>query len=414
MTDIVYSADIALSDSVLSYLDGTAMFCIATPYFTVPGVNKPDQKKYLEFKTQNQYGSMLESPTLWVKPSSSRPFTDKFMIAWARGRSTKKAYYIHKLYEPELLLNKFKHQLLVAPDGDAGDEDNNLLKLDNQLCMVMDVLLIAKLFRIDLSTYSDLKDNTKFYVKFCTDIMNTINSHVDADSKITKDDFKISKDYINMFMDLPVYLNRDRKVLPLKELGKPKSLIPTLWSKIYDICTSLDLGNKFGQWSAVIKANAGAVPLIKHIDRLNKATNTHDKLFSAKIEFYHVLKETDKGFNPRVKPGFCTQRMIAPGKFEPIKPAQLCDLWGSTVDNPKATNGSTNSGCIFLKPQIDFKFYGQGNPAVNWKAEQIVLKRSLSGGSTTENADAAAFFEAEEAADEGDVQQFNDGDNIPC
>ena len=413
MTDIVYALDITLSDSIIGYLNGSSMICIATPYFTVPGVAKADPKKFLEFKTSNQYGVTLEYPEMYVKPLPTRPFTKNFMIAWAEGRSIKKTYYIRKLYETEALLSKFRHQLIVTP-ADAtkdhvNDEDMKLVKLDNQLCMVMDALFIAKLFRIDLSTYSDLTDNVKFYVKLCTDVMSAINSHVDADSRITKDDFKISKDYIAMFSEPAIYIDRDKKSLPLKELGKPKTLIPTLWSKIYEICSSLDLHSKFKQWSILIKANSDAVPTFKFLDKLNESTNAHDKIYTSRIDFYQVLTEADKGYNPRVKPAFCTQRCIGPNKFEPLKPAQFVELWGATIDNPKASNRAAYSGCIFLKPQLDFKFYGQGTPSVSWKAVQLVLKRNLSGGAAVENADAAGFFEGED-----DGQQYAVGNDVPC
>lgn len=407
--EVIYAADIQPFKSIIGALNGSEQFCIATPDIKVDGIPSVDPKRYLEITAPSQNGAMVIAPEIWVRPLPNRPFTKSFVIAWTSGRGVKKSYYIMKLFNSGTITDKGKHKLIILPSnegGSPGSDDSALMMFDSQVTMIMNILFIAKLLRINLGTYRDLTDNKKFFAKFQSDVISVVSKL--ADTQLGPEDFKISADYVNTFTTPGIYRVMDKKTVLIKEIGKPKSQIKSIWDSFYEIYSNLDLENKLPGWTQVIKANSGALPSFRWLDTLNKKSNTRSKNFDTRIEIQLKLLEGDKGYNPRIKDMFVTKFTNNPKKSaELLTATQVPTLWGSDVSDPNRTKGARQLGCIFLNPQIEYKFYSSGNPTVGWRADQLAIREDNSG-SKADYDDAMAFF-SDTPEDDGD-KQFNDVD----
>lgn len=412
--ELVYVGDIVPSKSIIGMLNGTEMFCIANPYFQVDNIKRPDLKQFLEQSSSSKYGTFLSKVEIHVKTMPTRPFTSRFAIAWANARGAKKQYYIKRLYELDTISTKEKLKFLIGPNGGPSETDKKLCALDYQLTFVMDILLLAKILDINLSTYADLTDNSQFFAKFCLEMMNSINKHLDKDSQLTKDDLKVKKSYIDSFINTPIFMSRDKKYFAIEQLGKPKTTITSIWKLFYEIYSNQDLASKFPKWKNIISANSAAMPTFRFVDYLNPKTNNHESRFDCRITIVQRLPDDNPNHNAKLPKFLFTQRCTGPNKFEPITPNNLPLLWGSTGDNPQLTGGVVQTGCIFLVPQLDFKYYATGNPTIDWRAEQLALKKESAAGSSGYD-DAAAFMDDENDDNGGDqsAEQFNDNGEVP-
>lgn len=416
--EVIYTGDFVPAKSIIGLLDGSEMFCIANPYFFVEGVRKPDLKQYLEPCSTSKFGVMLKTADIYVRLTPTRPFTNRFSIGWTKGKGIKKDYFFMKLYEINSIPEKFKHKLIITPKSTFTEDDAKLCTFDYQNTVVMDVLLIAKILNIDLSTYKDLKDNTKFFAKFCVDINAAVNKLLGKGNKLQPDEeVKVDKFYIDTFTNPPTFLSKDKKLIPIRELGKPKSIIKTLWDSFYDVYSSMDLESKLATFKAIIKANSFALPTFRFIDVVNKSSSVHERRFDSRLSIIQKLDQDNKNYNANIKDFLITQRCLGPKKFEQITQHNFATLWGSTEEQPDLTKGCTQTGCIFIIPQLEFKYYTQGNPTVEWRVEQLACKRAMNGGNAGGAFDdAAAFVDDEDeapAAGGGEATQFNEGDEIP-
>lgn len=402
--EVIYAADIQPFKSIVEALNGTGQFCIAIPDYKVDGIPAVDPKRYLEIIAPSQNGAMVQAPEIWVRPLPTRPFTRQYAIAWTTQRGVKKNYFIMKLFNTTQIADKNRHRFIILPsnpEGASAPDDANLLVFDSQLAMIMNVLFIAKILKINLGTYRDLTDNTKFFAKFAAECLAAISKL--ADTQLGPEDFKIPKDYLASFTIPPIYRSMNKQVAMVKEIGKPKSQIKTLWDCFYDIYTNLDLESRLPQWSQVIKPNSGAMPSFRWLDTLNKKTNARSKNFDSRIEIQLKLAEGDKGYNPRIKDYFVTKFANGAKKApELMTPHNLPMLWGSDNTDPNRTKGAAHTGCIFLTLQLEYKFYSSGNPTTGWRADQLALQPISGGGGNTYD-DAMAFFD-----DDGDNDnQYN-------
>ena len=407
--DVIYAADIQPFKSIVEALNGTGQFCFATPDIRVDGIPPPDPKRYLEITAQSSNGAMVIAPEIWVRALPNRPFTKSFVIAWTSSRGTKKSYYIMKLYNSATITDKGKHKLIILPSnegGQPGPDDLALMTFDSQASMIMNILFIAKILKINLGSYRDLTDNKKFLAKFQTDVINAVSKL--ADTQLGPEDFKISAEYVATFTNPGIYRNIDKRTVLIKELGKPKSQIKSIWDSFYEIYSNLDLENKLTQWTQVIKANSGALPSFRWLDTLNKKTNSRSKNFDTRIEIQLKLLEGDKGYNPKIKDFYVTKFANNPKKAaEMLTATMVPTLWGSDVNDPNRTKGARQLGCIFLVPQLEYKFYSSGSPSVGWHADQLAIREDKSGDKADYD-DAMAFFSDHGEDDQRGDNQFND------
>ena len=370
--EIIYAGDIEHSKSIIGLLDGSEMFCIENPYFKVDGMRAIDKKSFLAIKqSSSTYGVMLNPVYLMVKTMRNKPFNSRFAIGYISSKGVRKNYYVMKPYETNKLTESVRQKLIVVPSGEPGKEDYNLALLDYQLCMVMEVLLLSVIMDVDLSTYAGLHDNKAFYQRFCREITEKMGKNVDLEGQVLEVDDK----YINSFLKIPYYASKEKKHIPITELGKIKSTLTQLFTNYYEIYINTDYHAHVGKWRDVVSANSVSVPSIRVIDYCKKGLTNHEPRFDGRLTFCIQLSPNDKGFNPNFKDFLVTQKALGGGKYQPLTPTTLASLWGGSLSDPNASKGATQSGCLFIVPQLSFKFYNQGNPTVDWRVEKVAVKR---------------------------------------
>lgn len=371
--EIVYAGDIENAKSIIGLLDGSEMFCVENPYFKVGGMRAIDKKTFLAIKQPTStYGTMLNPVYLMVKTMRNKPFNSRFAIGYISSKGVGKNYYVMRPYETNKLTESVRQKLIVVPSGEPSKEDTNLAVLDYQLCMVMEVLLISVIMNVDLSKYAGVHDNNVFYKRFCMEVTNKMKSNVDLNDQVLEVDDR----YINSFNKPPYYASREKKHVPISELGKIKSTINSLFAKFYDLYLDADYHIHVGKWRDVVTANAVSVPSIRLIDYCKRGSTEHSARFDGRLTFCIQLSQTDKGFNPNFKDFLVTQRALGGGKYQPLTPTTLASLWGGSLSDPNTSKGATQSGCLFIVPQLSFKFYNQGNPTVDWRVEKVAVKRN--------------------------------------
>lgn len=415
--EVIYAGDIVNAKSIVGLLDGTEMFCIPSPYYTVEGIKRPDLSTYLTIQSKSKFGAYMSMIYVHARLVPTRPFTSRFVIPWSKARGEKKSYYILKLYDTNTINQKFKHKLIITPNP-IEKEDDKLAILDYQLCMLMDVLLLSKILNINIGSknYQKQYDNTKFFTQFVKDMTTAINKLIsDPESKVTVEQLMPTQEYIDTFNDPPIFMTRDKNVFPIAQLGKPKSKISSVWDKFYDLYSNTDLSYKLEAWKSIISAFTCAKPTIRYKDIIKKGTNEHIKRFDSKITFCQQLSENDPGYNPKIKSTIVTQRCIAKKTYESITPSNFPTIWGSSASDPNETKSTRQSGCIFLVPALEFKFYKQTNPTIEWRAEQVVLNQDVGKNIATYD-DADAFIDEmdgdEKITDENEgVHQFHENDD---
>lgn len=376
--EIIYTADIELSPSIIGLLNGTQMFYIENPHFRVEGVQPIDRKTYLAIKPgkQQQYGFMLNPVYLWVKTKKNKPYNDKFSIGYASTAGKPRDYYVMKPYEVSNIRDNVRQKLMVYPRSDPTPDDIKLLTLDYQLTMAMEVLLLASMLDINLARYGTLTDNKAFYTEFCNEINSILSKHCDMSEQ---EPFMVSDKYIASFLDPPIYATKSGKSIPLTELGKPKTELKSpmvLFHKIFED-EQLSSVQRFKPIACMVRENSYTLPSIRYIDYCKKGTSDHIKRFDSRLSFFIQLEPNDKGFNPNFKDFMLTIRPVSKGKYEALTPHDLSQLWGGGLSDQESEKGATQQGVIFIVPSLSFKFYKQGNPGVEWRVEKISCRRVL-------------------------------------
>ena len=162
----IYASDIVLPKSVIGLLDGSEQFCFENPYFSVPGITKPDKKSYIEVKSvSSKFGVMLNSIYIFYK-GANNVFTKQYAIGYTETSKIgstvvkkPKEYYVVKPFDTNDLGRTNRYKLIIMPSkNEICPEDDILAKLDYQFSMVMDVLCIAKILDINLSKYAKMNN----------------------------------------------------------------------------------------------------------------------------------------------------------------------------------------------------------------------------------------------------------------
>lgn len=411
--EVIYAGELIPAKSLIGLLDGTEMFCVENPWFSVPGMRPIDKKTYMELKpSKANFGVMLSPVYLLVRTMDRKPFNSKFVIGYTNARGERKNYFVMKEYDISKIRENVRHKLIVSPGTEKQLADENLIKLDQQLCMVMDVLLIAKIMDMDMKAYAGMHDNKQFFHKFVDDVNDKMRKTTSSSDQLTVAD----DTYINMFDNPPYYYMdpRSKELKPMFELGgRPKSSVVRLMTSFSDACATSGYEEFIDQQKrSLLVQNAFAIPSIRMLDFVKN--QEHKVRYDSRLTFCIKLGEKDKGYNPNFKDFLVTQKALGGGKYQPVTPEILSTFWGGSLSDPtdKSSSGATQSGCLFLVPQLSFKFYKQGNPTVDWRVEKIAVKRINSQlGVNYTDGDEFAGDDEEDAGDgSGGDNQFDNGE----
>lgn len=416
----IYANNIVLPKSVIGLLDGSEQFCFENPYFQVPGTKPVDKKLFLEPrqskkpKSGSEYGTMLNSPYIYVKSnSSSNVFTTNYAIGYTENRGStkiKKEYFIMKPYQTPNLSESSKIKLMVRPrkssTGETLIEDKILIQLDYQFSMVMDVLIIAKILDIDLSEFKG-QDNDNFYPNFVQRINDFLIKEKLSNKVINTED-DVFAAFVASFEKAPIILKDKKDILPItitaggKEIQEPfKQLFAMFMTAIAGQRTILSRWKYFGTPDVY----AGAIPSFRYAaywNDKNPQDSKYESLIDIRLVFNYQLESGDKGYNEKMPDFVITRQQVNKREQRKLTKYTVPSLWGAspTDGNESTRKGMGQSGCLYIIPQPSFKYYKQAGPTIEWRVEKAILN-------PVPITNSAEYDEGNEFM-EGDIDDINE------
>jgi hypothetical protein len=353
--------------------DGTAMLYIANPYFPrCPYEASKDD--ILQTTKDDSKGFRMKSPRVFLKTHHEGGYNPFFIIAWMD--STPKMFYIVSPMEDEIKNDKLKSKINLKltirssrPDTRLAPEDQCMQLLDYQLSMATEVLLVARLFDINLKALHST-DNKEFLTKIANAITAKVMNAVKSDKTITsKAAIVISQEYAESFEQPPMYKRIGEVWEPVNsdniQISKPYfQTIMQLVKKLMN-----ETNNKYTLHKSFIKimrgtASVSTIPAFRLTSFLDKTDEIRVK-FEGKATCWFDHKTC--------RP---TQIQTSAKTVVPCTVAECVKLWGGTEQNVTLHKSCMHNGCIFFSPpRIDMKFYARGQPGMEWSIDKISTKR---------------------------------------
>ena len=375
----IYASDLKPFLNVMDLFKGSAEFALENPWFTIPGVKPQDPKLWMNTIPDSKGGLFINAPRIYHKTGTG-VFNGSFTIGWTTVNKTqkfKKEYRIHAPVAQETL--KRKQKLMCGPaDRELSQDDNNMLLFSWQLSMAQDILLISKIFNIDLKKYADLA-NVEFYEAF--------ESDVNAELKKRKASvpFKVDPKYVESWTAVPIMSKNKRKdtifIYDLAEMTTP-AFMPLMQSFYESIISmkgkqSFETKNIERVWS---NPNCFSVPSIRLQGYIPNGEEEPKQVIDSRITFISKVLPTDKEFNEKFPDSLCTTWQKSKVSKVKLTKEDLPQLWGNTVynPNPERHESARWSGCIFVQPQLSYSFHEKGSPGVEWRADTLALTRVIS------------------------------------
>jgi len=388
---IIYSNTIIPSKSVIGFLDGSEMFTVCNKYFTDKcGLYDPNKDDISKIATETSAGCRLKSPRVAVKPEGRTAFTNWFVIGWRDSNSSTKDYYISSPTserfgdKPNDLFKNCHFKLIVTPSGASKDlkpEDINLTILDYQFTIIMEVLLVAELFGINLKEFSGMYDNTEFFTKFAAAIMTSLRDKYGYKDKEKDEPLRISDEYIRSYTNTPLFRNAKGEnviILLREDKENDSSSFEMLCAELMDFIKSKKIVMPASSlYKKIMKKNSVPAPTFKQsVWTDTKNPEITKQGFDSRLDFCIQYEEGQPGFNPNIKSHMITKKHKTKTEIVPMK-KDIVELWGGTEASPKPLNNRSvaHRGSIYITPSFDFKFYGAGQPGPNWHVNKIALKK---------------------------------------
>lgn len=373
-TQTVFTSDIVTPKSLINYLDGTAMFCVSSPFFAPPGMAATDKKKWLsirENKDKSAKFTMLVSPEIYLRTINGS-YTKNFTIGLVPVQRTStgivrtpKDYFVSQPYGEGYKpadTKTSKQKLSISPVNiDEGDIILN--RFNWQLTMLMDFLLIAKVANIDLHKFEGMP-NEQLFAEFA----NAVNSSMQLTSKFT-----IDPNYILTF-DNPPCLTKDPATgatILVSGLEDPYNELCKMMMTSFKVAIGPRVQVLGNYKQALQLPNVVSLPQIcSRVYMKQNATDDqpYGKSFNYKIIVNYRNKESKV-------PDFLITLEQRPGQTMPYTHETIPRLWGGMREDGKPGR-ARQRGAIFCVPQMDYRYLQMGNPGVSWRAQKMCLSKA--------------------------------------
>jgi hypothetical protein len=364
------------SKSIISLFNGTSMLYISNPYF--PGKFQYDTEKddILKPAKSDKHGFRLKSPRVCID-TDGKGFNPFYILAWSNGpkktSDDHKTFYIYRPsdYVVDALESKINVKLNVSTsrsDVRPEREDEIMCIIDYQLCFATEILLIARLFNINLANINE-EDNAVFLKKFVELLQRAIYSNVVAEkAKSEKFSLELLPQYVDSFLNPPPFKRFGDLWAPVdpKNIEDTQPYFPSMLQSLKKFMRIT--GSKFPIEKLLLPImtmfeNCLLVPMFKTI-AYPRGEEFHTK-FDAKITIWTNSAKTQG-----------TKIQTAPKISIPCSQIELVRLWGGIQTNVKLKKNCIHKGSIFFRPpQLDYKFYKTGQPNSVWSVDKICTQR---------------------------------------
>lgn len=376
----VFASDIITPPALIDYLTGNGMFCVENPWFKPPGIPPVDIKKWLDLRPGSQNGIMLNSPMLYVKTPNGT-FTRNFTIGLVNvvrdgGQIIKnpKTYWIGKPYKDSYKPNDptiSKYKLLVSP-APSDESDEILVKFNWQLCMVMDVLIVAKVTNLDLRKYEKASNKELF-----DGLVKDINGVLSQRGGVRP--FAIEPAYVSSYDEAPCVSKDASKDIAVAGLNAPTE-------KLFDTFLEhfrVSVGNK-GGWlpkhfqAIILKSDHSyAWPQISHkIYEKKGSEDAVDTEYADRVGYNLIFNFQNKA--SKLPASLVTLQQTTKGAV-PLNPLLVATLWGEGPGTTMPSSSACQRGALFTQPSLGFRYYKSGHPGIEWRVMKSCVTRAPAG-----------------------------------
>lgn len=359
----VYLTDEMLTTSVINMLNMNSDIWVGNPYYKADKglfIGTPfDENRYLT--TARNGKKYLNGPRIYVKETINNKvfFTNAFSLVWATGKGVPKKFRILAPYNYQSTKGSQVQSYSLKISPEKGEKIDELLALLYwKLAMIEDLLLIAKIFNINIKQI-ETEDNKQFYKNFCEEIKKHTDGIIDIE---------LSDDYIMSFNEAPIFdvnyeSSNSEKCVPTTE---NKTVIETLYKKVVkEISNKLKQGFKLPReytniFGMKIFPLIYSIPKFKKCKYHNRNTNTDEHSYDIAITMY--LKNANKFRETYFRENKTSIHEMDDKMFE------------SLFYNGPNTNHRLNLGVIYISPSYYYTISGTGHMTVNANADVVYLK----------------------------------------
>jgi hypothetical protein len=277
------------------------------------------------------------------------------------------------------------------------DITERIMRLDQRLTMVADVMLTAKLLELNLAPLETCKNNNEFFAGLNQMITNAIKAWSTKSKKKFTKTIAYEPEYINFWNVFPVWYSKE-----LKSYCYTKEAFEAHVDEIDDAPDVFAIKGVFAQlmskmtMAGFTTANSNLKPM--NTVKISKKKETDE------IKIYNAtqLRFKIKTPNSKIPDSLLTQKIIKKaGKlvYEPITSTSFLQLWGG-----ESAKGASYDGFIISNIDFDVSIYPQGASYIKWNARQCKMK--LSTGDSTQ-------VDINEIPDMSDSDDDDDDEELP-
>jgi len=415
-TEIKLASELNTGKSILGILDGSESYTILNKYFTSKcGLYNPPKDDFNQYIARSAEGFRLKGPRIAFKNETTKTFNPWVIVAW-RGNSPKTYYIMNPGEERYKDITKNTHFKLIVNPNDKENpfniEEEKLIHFDYQVLFVMECLIMAHGFGIDLAKYDGLYDNTAFLTKFRDEIYNIICKQCGFDGSET---IELEDKYVESFNNPPLYkILKNKSIIPISssDLKTVRPLFNSLFENVRSFYQNHTPDFEFpDNFDKIFDAkNSNMMPNFRKIvlqDKKDK--NLFNIRFDCRMDFTIKIPEGSPGHNPRIKDFWVTKKQVSSTKIELLSLQSMAELWGSSdVAKPPSFRGATHTGCIFIVPSIELKYYSTGHPTINWSVNKVALKKKTHA--TIDSSYGGEFVGDEDSEDLDKERAFEEED----
>ena len=401
------ASEIELASSIIGILDGSESFTILNKFFNdnckLYDASKDDIG---QLSLSGSEGFRLKSPRIAIKNTKSKTFGCWPVIAWRHvDDNYDKQYFIMNPGDERFkdLYKSCHFKLIVNPNNKETpflEEDEKLIGFEYQVLMATECLILAYGFEIDLKKYDKMYNNKEFLTAFKIDILNKIKAKTSVGDSF---DVELNDKFIESFNNPPLYKTlKNKSIITVSEddLKTTKPLFTSLYQSIQKKVIDGDFEYDFPKNMVKVfeSVNSVTIPSFRKIvlqDKKDK--NLYTVRFDSRLDFSIKINPGEPGYNDKVKEFSLTKQQISASQYKTLDKTGLFTLWGGSKDTPKHPifRGGSHTGCIFIVPVIELKYYSTGYPTLNWRVDKVALKKRKYGAKAS-NYGAEIFQQTEE------------------
>jgi hypothetical protein len=422
-TNYILHSKIIPNKLIISWFTGTEQYAVSNPYFTLKGVRQLPMDDYMKVIGRAGHKNPMDQyrfrgkERIYVKNEDETFMPLNLCIGNEKLPNEK--------YSDNSWMARFKfsvyHQDQTLPDLINSNNAvksliniincnlKNLMILTNQLTYVMEIMLIAKIFNIDLSKFSPTLDNKSFITNLLQIVYKFIQVKIGTKQELLTrlGTFpEISAKYINNFHQEGLWKNGGQAWFPISE-DEMSGLDPSWQTPLTIVQTFLKLLNfKLGDIMDPKYESFFRKPNIYVIPKVRRGVGKKDE-----SKIYPSIESTinyvNDGIGDTTLPTYLiTKKGIAlDGDASKVKLATSKDML-------KLLDDKFHSGLMFFNIMLNFFNFKFGNSSVSLKATTYYFVKNASpstNGGMISLVSSSSLLPIIEAVKQ-QTSKINDGD----